>query len=37
VIAYLRERGITLADDPAGATLRAETGDTDQTIILKAS
>ena len=37
VIAYLRERQITLAYDPADGTLRAETGGTAQTIILKAS
>jgi site-specific DNA recombinase len=37
VIAYLRERQITLAYDPAEATLRAGTGDAAQTITLKAS
>jgi site-specific DNA recombinase len=37
VIAYLRERQITLAYDPAEGTLRADTGDTAQTITLKAS
>jgi site-specific DNA recombinase len=37
VIAYLRERQITLACDPAEATLRADTGDAAQTITLKAS
>ena len=37
VIAYLRERQITLAYDPAEGTLRADTGDTAQIITLKAS
>jgi site-specific DNA recombinase len=37
VIAYLRERQITLAYDPAAGTLHAGTGDTAQTITLKAS
>ena len=37
MIAYLRERQITLAYDPAEGTLRADTGDTAQTITLKAS
>jgi site-specific DNA recombinase len=37
VIAYLREQQVTLAYDPARATLRADTGDAAQTITLKAS
>ena len=37
VIAYLREWQITLAYDPAEATLRSGTGDAAQTITLKAS
>jgi site-specific DNA recombinase len=37
VIAYLRERQITLTYDPADATLRARTGEAAQTITLKAS
>jgi hypothetical protein len=37
VIAYLREQQITLAYDPAQATLRADTGDAAQAITLKAS
>jgi hypothetical protein len=37
VIAYLREQQITLAYDPAEATLCAGTGDAAQTITLKAS
>jgi len=37
VIAHLRERQITLAYDPAEATLRADTGDAPMTITLKAS
>jgi hypothetical protein len=37
VIAYLRERQITLTYDPANGTLRAGTGQAAQTITLKAS
>jgi hypothetical protein len=37
VIAYLRERQITLTYDPAAASLRAGTGEAARTIPLKAS
>ncbi len=37
MIAYLRERQITVAYDLAGATLRAETGEAAQTITLTTS
>jgi hypothetical protein len=37
VIAYLRERQITLTYDPATASLRSGTGQAAQTITLKAS
>jgi site-specific DNA recombinase len=37
VIGYLREHAITLTYDPAAGTLHAGTGDTAQTITVKAS